>query len=312
MRTINFIFLGLCLFPLLTLSDDTDQLSETELKTLSLLSSNSQEKISPTDLDKLFSEINYVYKNSIISPKAITINRDASKVEALYGTWIVSYNIGSSIYTDKLVIDSIYTADNGEIFARGLQYSNQIGQGDLMLCKYDPTVFLIIDSYYSCVAGSAIIETYSFKFSNNTISSGFYGIGFDSSGAANSALLRNKPITGYRIASSVPQPVIQVPSAYQSTYNLIQWNKRGSDNDYCLDILSDNYERYVGLTPIQCGSNMANFSPTDYVKKMNISLPNGFAFRWKIWSRQLDGNGNQIGVPNYGGEGYEGRVVVGQ
>lgn len=96
-------------------------------------------------------------------------------------------------------------------------------------------------------------------------------------------------------------------SSYHSNYYLIQWDKRASDNNYCLDIADDNGNLYKGLSPVQCGSDMFKFSPIDYVRdNLHTDLPKGFAFRWKVWSRNAQG---QI---NYGGEDYEGRIVVGQ
>lgn len=122
----------------------------------------------------------------------------------------------------------------------------------------------------------------------------------------------NNSVTNIQKSVTViaPEPVV-ITNNYKSEYLTIQWNKRGGDNDYCLDILDDNGNFYDGLHPIQCGKNMLNFLPMDYVHNvMHTELPKGFVFRWKVWSRTADDQNNTIGIPNYAGDGYEGRVIV--
>lgn len=105
--------------------------------------------------------------------------------------------------------------------------------------------------------------------------------------------------------------VVSLNSNYQSTYNAISWDKRGTDTEYCLDIADDNGNSYESLNPITCGNNLTSFSPIDYVNNIaHTTLPDGFAFRWKVLSRTVNAEGQTVGQPNYAGNGYEGRVVV--
>lgn len=89
--------------------------------------------------------------------------------------------------------------------------------------------------------------------------------------------------------------------AYQSSYDLIQWDQRDSDTYYCIDITDTDWRVYEGLQALQCGENLYEFSPRAFVESLGIALPQGFAFRWRVWSQA-----------GYGGHGFEGEIVVGQ
>ncbi|NOT83410.1 MAG: hypothetical protein HOP02_01235 [Methylococcaceae bacterium] len=91
---------------------------------------------------------------------------------------------------------------------------------------------------------------------------------------------------------------------YQSTYQNISWVTH-SDTEYCLDITDEKWVIYPGFQALQCGKNFGQFSPTNYVRDVMLtSLPNGFKFNWRVWSR------NAQGKTTYGGAGYEGRLTV--
>jgi len=89
--------------------------------------------------------------------------------------------------------------------------------------------------------------------------------------------------------------------AYNSSYDLIQWEPRGGDKEYCIDITDDKFNIYPGFQAIACGKNMYEFSPRRYVEEiLKISIPNGLNFYWRVWS-----------PTGYGGNGFEGKVTVG-
>lgn len=90
-------------------------------------------------------------------------------------------------------------------------------------------------------------------------------------------------------------------SAYQSTYDEIQWEPRGGDTEYCIDITDENWNVYPGLQAIACG-DIYSFSPRSYVQEQyGIELPDGFTFYWRVWS-----------PGGYGDNGFEGVVRVNQ
>jgi len=91
--------------------------------------------------------------------------------------------------------------------------------------------------------------------------------------------------------------------AYYSSYDKIQWDPRWqSELDYCVDLMDENYQVYEGLRAVVCGTDLYEFSPHDYVSNhYHIELPDGFEFYWRIWS-----------VNGYGGDGFEGKVTVGE
>ncbi|MEA2061955.1 MAG: hypothetical protein U9P10_15950 [Thermodesulfobacteriota bacterium] len=89
---------------------------------------------------------------------------------------------------------------------------------------------------------------------------------------------------------------------YESTYENIQWGNRGGDTYYCIDICDKNWNVYEGLRAVACGEDLHNWSPKHFVTvDLGVEdLPSGFTFNWIIWSSS-----------GYGGEGFQGQVVVG-
>ena len=94
-------------------------------------------------------------------------------------------------------------------------------------------------------------------------------------------------------------------AASESTYESVQWNKRGNDTFYCFDITDENLKPHPWLAPVICGDNLFRFSPREHLEKMvrdkaTMSLPGvGKVFGWKVWSNS-----------GYGGAGYEGIITV--
>ena len=91
--------------------------------------------------------------------------------------------------------------------------------------------------------------------------------------------------------------------AYYSSYDKIQWDPRWQTGlDYCLDLTDENFRVYEGLQAVVCGKDLYTFSPRDYVvRNYHIELPKGLEFYWRVWS-----------VNGYGGNGFEGKVTVGE
>jgi hypothetical protein len=89
--------------------------------------------------------------------------------------------------------------------------------------------------------------------------------------------------------------------AYESSYDRIQWDKRGDDTFYCIDITDDKFQVNPWLQALFCGENLYSFSPKDYLNQMqrSNSLAAGTRFGWRVWSPS-----------GYGGHGYEGIVTV--
>ena len=95
--------------------------------------------------------------------------------------------------------------------------------------------------------------------------------------------------------------------AYQSSYDLIQWEQR-ADNDkrYCIDITDENWNVYPDFQAVACGDHMYEFSPRYYVENiLKLPKPEGVTFHWRVWSESADGHAE------YGGNGFEGKVTIG-
>ena len=90
-------------------------------------------------------------------------------------------------------------------------------------------------------------------------------------------------------------------SAYESSYDRIQWDKRSNDTFYCIDITDDKFQVNPWLQALFCGEHFYSFSPKDYLNQMqrSNSLAAGTRFGWRVWSPS-----------GYGGHGYEGIVTV--
>jgi len=90
-------------------------------------------------------------------------------------------------------------------------------------------------------------------------------------------------------------------TAAESSYDRIQWDKRGNDTFYCIDITGENFQVHPWLQALNCGENLYSFSPKTYlsqVMKRGDLMP-GTRFGWRVWSQS-----------GYGGEGYEGTVTT--
>jgi hypothetical protein len=90
---------------------------------------------------------------------------------------------------------------------------------------------------------------------------------------------------------------------YNSTYNLIQWEARGNDTSYCIDLTDGNWNIYPDFQAIACGEYLYEFSPDAFVQeRYNLSAEQliGLTFYWRVWS-----------ASGYGGNGFEGKVTVG-
>ncbi len=216
---------------------------------------------------------------------------DNFNMSQLFGDWNISN--GNTFNINKL-----------ESNERGLYATNTKGE---FVCLYQPMENDAFSTQldYMCVGLEAKLhQNYYFDVVDNKLN-GYYCEG----DATTCSLAFISPLfSGYvqKITG------LNNPNSWNSsTYQLIQWAKRNSNVHYCLDIADDNGNNYEDLSPIECGLNFHHFSPADYVKNvMNGSLPSGFAFRWRIWSSDVDANGANSGIPNYAGNGYEGRVVV--
>jgi hypothetical protein len=164
------------------------------------------------------------------SSRYAKINTNASKIDAIKGTWIITYKIDTVIYTDKLVITGSKTS-NGDITASAVIYEDLGDAGIATVCSYDPVKYSAIESDYLCVnTNETYVHNYSFKFSGDTITGGFYGIGLDSDAATASILLKNIPIKGYRELSA---------AEYNTTTGLLNLPQVNVGNDVYSAVLKN-------------------------------------------------------------------------
>jgi hypothetical protein len=184
-------------------------------------------------------------------------------------------------------------------------YFGTVSNSSKITCFFDPKPSIVGWDYYCGDAESKYINSYYFKLNADKTIQGslFYGINPDNGQKVNSSL----PFFGNSQGN-----IFDVPYAsYRSDYDLIQWNKRGKQDEYCIDITDENWNVFPGFQAVKCGKNMANFSPADYVKNvMKLDKPVGLRFNWRVWSGNKDAQGNILPGSAYGGPGYEGKVIV--
>lgn len=129
------------------------------------------------------------------------INTNASKIEDIKGTWIISYIIDTINYTDKLVINQTTTL-NGDISGVGTVQEDVVGVNLATVCSYDPSKLVATGGDYICVnKNQTYTHNYSFTLTGNTLS-GFYGLGKSDAEATTSLLKKSVPITAYREAAA--------------------------------------------------------------------------------------------------------------
>jgi hypothetical protein len=95
-------------------------------------------------------------------------------------------------------------------------------------------------------------------------------------------------------------------AASESTYESVQWEKRGNATFYCIDITDENGKVHPFLQAVKCGENFYHFSPKEYLVNMRNnglrdtpSLPEDKKrFGWKVYARDA----------GYAGPGYEGII----
>ncbi|MFI3136922.1 MAG: hypothetical protein QX197_09105 [Methylococcaceae bacterium] len=220
-------------------------------------------------------------------------NSDKSKIEALLGEIKVTHdNTTDIIQVNEVKQDST------------LGYAGK-DSTHYTVCTYQSfkDFDLPVNSQfdYICVNVSpfmgTIVQSYFFNLDGNTITKGGYVKGDEYASAGALVFGTLKPLTGYKVAQF---------GRYQSDYQNISW-VASNDSDYCLDITDEKWVIYPGFQALQCGKGFQQFSPANYVRDvMRSSLPNGFKFNWRVWSR------NAQGKTTYGGNGFEGKVVVTQ
>ncbi len=259
-----------------------------------------------------------------VSSFSFDYNDNRGAIEAIKNNWSLAFVNYEGLYDQTTVyidtihryLDAGYAATGSNIIEDSLRfaYPEKGYKGSDITCFYTNKP-VNSSTQYNCFDNKAsVIDYYEFNTQNDTITGRFHMKSIRILSDTSINFFTN--FTGY--SGSIPANAKYVD--YSSTYNLIQWNKRGGDNFYCIDILDDNDNYY--FRPIKCGNDMANFSPLSYVRDvMHGELPNGFSFRWKVWSKQTTrtcvwfggcSEPKDIGIPNYAGQGYEGRVVVGQ
>jgi len=125
--------------------------------------------------------------------------RNRSALEAILGSWVLSYNVGASSYTDRMTMNEIVTTSDGSIMAQGVYDRNQSGK-QLMRCLYSPLDSPTKTDYICVSATTGISQAFAFSVSGNSITNGFYDRG-DSEQAGLPIATRQNPVTGYRVDS---------------------------------------------------------------------------------------------------------------
>jgi hypothetical protein len=255
---------------------------------------------------------------SLISNKAnADFNNNQGAIGILKDDWVIPYidNLGEFTVTGLHIKDLKFSLIDGYwgLGVNTIDSTLNVFFGDVYAtptnvgCFYTEYPAIYEPYKYKCFDNeSDHIIYYNFNIENGLMK-GFFRVNHEPYFKDENKSIVNKDFafTGYNRTKN-PNVTYQFGD-YISTYNLIQWlSIDGSiSNDYCLDIADENWNIYPGLQAIKCGKDIANFSPRDYVTNvMQGTLPIGFKFNWRVWSKTSKGE------TFYGGQGFEGTVIV--
>lgn len=163
-----------------------------------------------TLLSEALSNIKEDLRNGADTRHYAKINKDASKIEAIKGVWLLNYKIANSAYTDKLSLTDTYTGTDGDIMASGLIYLNNIGAGSAVLCQHRPEVYNTINADYICLqlaqySGLTLYNVYALRINGSSVS-GYYGVG-QISMAVSTLLNKTIPVTGVKQGATPVSPI---------------------------------------------------------------------------------------------------------
>ena len=239
---------------------------------------------------------------------AIDFNNDKNAIDDIKGQWRLYYiDVNGKFYSDSLSINETRFFLDAGYAGKGSNFIEQIffnGYGSEITCFYTNKPLNFFNTKYGCIDTDARnLNYYEFNLDNGVIR-GTLGFKADRN--------TGKQISYYPKFMGIYQGKTDEPvyGDYRSDYQLIQWNKRGDNNRYCIDITDEHWNIYPGFQAIKCDDQLANFSPIDYVRNvLHTELPKGVTFYWRVWSAHKDDKGAQSN-DHYGGPGYEGKVVV--
>jgi hypothetical protein len=119
----------------------------------------------------------YVEINSLsIGNKPIP--KGKPELEKILGTWILSYTIEGTTFTDRLELDGVLRADDGSFFAHGNLFLNNTGEGLIFVCSdIFAELSAPLESDFICNGETQNFGAYTFRVSGDNITSGYYGFG---------------------------------------------------------------------------------------------------------------------------------------
>lgn len=159
-------------------------------------------------------------------------NDDPNKINILKGSWQISYKL---LYEqiDKLVINEVKNFEELGYVGTGLyypgaghySYPNELSDGIRVVCLYDPELYRDLGGDYACVVPNKVIIgnskfnyiVFIFNFSDDTITSGHYGIGVDTIAALGIIDFKLFPLKGFR----QPLPNVTDNAEYDVTSKIL-------------------------------------------------------------------------------------------
>jgi hypothetical protein len=152
-------------------------------------------------------------KSAIPNNGKVVRSKDLDKTKLAMGSWIFSYKMGGSNNTDKLVLNNIKTEADGSVYLYGLYYPNFIGSGYLITCGYEPSSLYAINADFLCATQFVgLYQSFAFRFSGDVLTSGLTAVGLTASDAGLNLIVKNYPMTGYRMAGTGPQIPTPTPT----------------------------------------------------------------------------------------------------
>lgn len=182
--------------------------------------------------------------------------------EALFGTWVLSYNYENIAYSSKLELTDYKVREDGTEGVSGKFYLDENATGEDLGCIIpDEILNNQVGTDYQCGTVVPPYRMFSLKFSGDSITKGFFAIGDTVTEVANNLSSNSVPVTGVRDSGDLPAPSGEV--RFDDANKIFDWAEKtypelfapaGVENK----TLDPWFYRYYPITDTYAGVNTSN------------------------------------------------------
>ena len=147
--------------------------------------------------------------------------KSREELEPLKGMWILNYNHNETAFTSTINLDEIIIPDGGDEVITGSIVINQGEPEQIIGCaKQEALLVDTLGTDFLCTTVVEPIHLYSLRFSDNTITNGFFAKGTLLSASFDLVdPIKRSPVTGSRGSGEVVTPVAPPPTGSEAIYD---------------------------------------------------------------------------------------------